>query len=57
MLGGYAGYIIPAYAASAVVIVLLVVWPMIVHRMRRAEIQALEARGYKRRSQEREKDG
>lgn len=51
MFGQYAGFIIPAYAISAVVVAYLVLWTVLVHRHRRAEILDLEKRGIKRRAQ------
>ena len=51
MFGQYAGFIVPAYAISAVVIAGLVLWTVLVHRQRCAEIRDLEKRGVKRRAQ------
>ena len=52
MFGEYGAYIIPAYAASAAVIFGLIIWPILVYRQRRADIDRLEKQGIKRRSGE-----
>lgn len=51
MFGQYAGFIIPAYTVSGLVIAALVFWTIATHRSRRAEISELEKRGIKRRAQ------
>ena len=50
MFGQYAGFIIPAYLVTAIVILTLVAWPIVIHRRRRAEIAQLEQKGVRRRS-------
>lgn len=49
-LGPHAAFILAAYGATALVLGGLVVWVMIDHRRRKAELAALEARGATRRS-------
>lgn len=51
MFGNYAGYIIPAYALSALALVGLVVWSVLDYRARRSELAELERQGLRRRSQ------
>ena len=50
MFGQYAGFIIPSYAITALVIVALVIWTVLTDRARRREIAELEAAGARRRS-------
>ncbi len=50
MFGQYAGFIVPSYAITALVILALVVWTLLTDRARRREIAELEAAGAKRRS-------
>jgi len=51
MFGQYAGYIIPAYAVSGLVIAGLILWTIATYRSRCAEIRELEKSGIKRRAQ------
>ncbi len=55
MFGKYAGFIVPAYIASAFVIAALTVWIALVYRKRQNEIADLEARGIRRASAEKAK--
>ena len=55
MFGQYAGFIIPAYAVSAAVIIGLVVQVNLAHRARLKEIARLEEQGITRRSQRKPK--
>jgi heme exporter protein D len=50
MFGEYAGYIIPSYLLTILVIGSIFVWIRLVYRSRRKELEALEAGGLKRRS-------
>lgn len=54
MFGQYAGYILPSYLITAIVILALVAWPVLIHRHRREEIARLEQKGVRRRSMEKE---
>jgi len=49
-VGANAGFIIAAYGAAAVVVVLLVAWVAIDHRLQKRALAELEARGVKRRA-------
>jgi heme exporter protein D len=49
-LGANAGFIIAAYGAAAVVVVLLVAWVAIDSRKQKRALAELEARGVKRRA-------
>ncbi len=49
-MGANAGFIIAAFGAAAIVIVLLVAWVAIDHRMQKRALAALEARGITRRA-------
>lgn len=55
MFGQYAGFIIPAYVLSAVVIIGLIVQVKFVYRARLKEIARLEEQGITRRSQRKPK--
>lgn len=48
MFGKYAAFIIPSYAATALVIGALALWIILVHRRYRRELAELEARGIRR---------
>ena len=50
MFGEYAGYIIPSYLLTILVIGSILVWIRLVYRSRRKELEALEAGGLRRRS-------
>ena len=49
-MGVNAGFIIAAYGATAIVVVLLVAWVAIDHRKQKRALAELEARGVKRRA-------
>jgi len=49
-VGANAGFIIAAYGAATVVIVLLVAWVVIDHRLQKRALAELETRGIKRRA-------
>ncbi len=49
-MGTNAGFVIAAYGAAAIVIVLLVAWVAIDHRMQKRALAELEARGITRRA-------
>ena len=50
MFGHYAAFIIPSYLISALVIVGLIVWSVVDHRLRLRELEELERRGIRRRA-------
>ncbi|MCP4073750.1 MAG: heme exporter protein CcmD [Hyphomicrobiales bacterium] len=50
MFGDHAAYIVPAYAASAVVIVALIIWLRLQFSSRNKELAKLEQSGIKRRA-------
>jgi heme exporter protein D len=50
MFGKYADFIVSSYAATAVVVVLLIGWVVIDYRRQRARLRELEAKGAVRRS-------
>lgn len=49
-MGANAGFIIAAYGVAAIVVVLLVTWVVIDHRMQKRALAELEARGITRRA-------
>ena len=49
-MGANAGFIIAAYGAAAIVIVLLVAWVAIDHQIQKRALAELEARGITRRA-------
>jgi heme exporter protein D len=49
-LGAHAGFIISAYAISALVVLLLIGWIVLDYRGQTRTLEQLEARGLKRRS-------
>ena len=55
-LGPHAAFIIGAYAATAVVIAILVGWVMLDYRKQRRTLAELDARGVTRRSEARERE-
>jgi heme exporter protein D len=50
MFGRYAEFIVSSYAATAVVVVLLIGWVVLDYRRQKARLRELEARGATRRS-------
>ncbi len=50
MFGDHATYIVPAYAASALVIIALVIWLRLQFSSRKNELAKLEQAGIKRRA-------
>lgn len=48
MFGQYAGFIIPSYVITAVVLIALTVWIVLAQRRYAREIAALEERGIRR---------
>lgn len=50
MQNDYVGFIVSAYGISAIAIVSLGLWIFLDARARRAELRALEASGFRRRS-------
>ena len=50
MFGKHAAFIIPSYMATALVILVLVAWIVIVYKKRKKEIADLEAKGITRAS-------
>jgi heme exporter protein D len=50
MFGKYAEFIISSYAATAIVVALLIGWVVLDHRRQKARLRDLEARGAVRRS-------
>lgn len=50
MFGKYADFIVSSYAATAIVVVLLVGWVVLDYRKQKARLRDLEARGAVRRS-------
>jgi heme exporter protein D len=51
-VSGHAGFIVAAYAVTAVVLVALVLWLVLDGRAQRRRLAVLEARGIRRRSAE-----
>ena len=49
-MSGHAGFIVAAYATTAVVILVLIVWTVADGRAQRRRLADLEARGIRRRS-------
>ena len=49
-LGAHGGFIIAAYGAALTVLIILVLWVIIDHRMQRRALATLEAQGMTRRS-------
>jgi heme exporter protein D len=49
-LGPHAAFIVTAYAAALMVVVLLIAWVWLDHRAQRRKLDELEARGITRRS-------
>ncbi len=50
MFGDHAAYIVPAYGASAIVIVALIIWLRLQFSSRKKELAKLERSGIKRRA-------
>jgi len=50
MFGKYADFIISSYAATGVVVVLLIGWVLLDYRRQKARLRELEAKGAVRRS-------
>ena len=50
-LGPHADFIVAAYAMAALVVVTLIAWVSLDYRAQRRELDGLEARGVKRRSE------
>ena len=50
MFGDHAAFIVPAYGASVVVIVMLIIWLKIQYSKRQKELLTLEQSGIKRRA-------
>ncbi len=50
MFGDYAGFIVPAYVISALVLASLIVWLWLQHRARLRDLDELERSGARRRS-------
>ena len=48
-LGPHAGFILAAYGATAIVVLLVVLWVVLDHRAQRRALAALEAEGTTRR--------
>jgi len=49
-LGPHAAFIVTAYAAAALVVVVLIAWVLIDYRAQKRNLDGLEARGISRRS-------
>jgi heme exporter protein D len=49
-LGPHAGFIVVAYAVATLVVIALIAWVLIDHRVQRRRLADLEARGVTRRS-------
>ncbi|MFZ1814961.1 MAG: heme exporter protein CcmD [Rhizobiaceae bacterium] len=56
MFGAYSAFIVPAYAASALVIAGLIVWARRDHKILMRTIADLEAKGAKRRARGQQND-
>jgi len=50
MVTGHMGFVIAAYAFAAVILVLLIGWVVVDHRIQKRTLADLEARGIRRRS-------
>ncbi|AVT74273.1 hemagglutination activity protein [Rhodopseudomonas palustris] len=50
MFGKYADFIVSSYAATAIVVLLLIGWVVLDYRKQKARLRDLEARGAVRRS-------
>lgn len=50
MVAGHLAFVAAAYAFAAIILVLLIVWVVVDHRIQRRTLADLEARGIRRRS-------